>query len=136
MLDHFVRGQIYGYIVAHPGTTYTELKRALRVANGSLTYHLHVLARMGFIQSERLGKYRVFYPEEMPDGRRRGMVLSNLQGRILSRIRTTPGIAISELASALHMRKQNVSYNVGRLREWGLIRVEGVTRRRCYPKER
>jgi predicted transcriptional regulator len=45
VLDHFIRGQIYGYLVVHPGDNYTTIKQNLDLTNGTLTYHLDVLER-------------------------------------------------------------------------------------------
>lgn len=135
VLDHFVRGQIYGYIVANPGTTYTEIKNKLKVKNGTLTYHLYLLEKMGFVKSERMGKFKTFYPAKMPEGTKRGMILSKIQEKIVSCIKSSPGIGISEMAKKLEIKKQNVSYNVIRLKVLGLVRIEGFARKHCYLKE-
>ena len=90
---------------------------------------------MGFIKSERMGKFKTFYPAKMPEGTKRGMILSKIQEKIVSCIKSTPGIGISEMAKKLDTKKQNVSYNVIRLRELGLVRTEGFARKQCYLKE-
>src|SRR6266702_4746015 len=43
VLDHFVRGQVFGVIKAEPGTNFTEIRDDLGLSNGTLAYHLRTL---------------------------------------------------------------------------------------------
>jgi hypothetical protein len=62
VLDHFRRGQIYGFIIATPGAHYRQIKEKLEIGNGTLAYHLHVLEREGLIKSQNDGLKKLFYP--------------------------------------------------------------------------
>jgi DNA-binding MarR family transcriptional regulator len=136
VLDHFLRGQIYGCILSSPGITYNRIKRRVGASNGTLAYHLHTLEREGFIRSMANGQYRQFFPLDVRPVKANEMLLSRLQEAILGLVRTTPGIAQAEITAKLEAKRQSVSYNVRRLRDMGLIKIGGWGRmRRCFPAE-
>lgn len=60
VLDHFVRGQIYGVIKSKPGIHYSEIMRQIGIGNGTLSYHLHMLEKQGFIKSINDGRLKHF----------------------------------------------------------------------------
>ncbi len=131
ILDHFLRGQIYGYIKVHPGEHYTAIKRNLQLNNGTLTYHLDVLEREGLIISKPKGSRKIFYPVGMkiPDNG-----LHAIQEDILERVNESPGMSISDLARLMGISRQLANYHVKKLVEGGQIDIErkGV-RARCFP---
>lgn len=132
VLDHFQRGRIYGYVEAHPGTCYTEILRGLHLANGVASYHLFTLEREQFVISRREGTNRRYYAHKAVPTEE-GNVLSWVQDAILALVRQRPGIYQSEIARALGTRRQNVHYNVGRLEQAGLLRLEGWgLTKRCF----
>ena len=132
VLDHFVRGQIYGYIMSHPGEHYNSLKDALKVTNGTLAHHLRTLEVQGFIKSDRDGVYKRFYPVEMQIPRDKGIRLSDLQHHILTLIRDTGGSSQQEIADRLLVSQQTVSYNLRALSREGLVRMEKAGRTKRY----
>jgi len=134
VLDHFVRGQIYGYIVSHPGQHYNLMRQDLRVTNGTLSHHLRTLEMMGFIKSYRDGVFKRFYPVEMSIPQDRGVKLSDLQASILEMIRSGLGPTQGEIAHRLDVTQQTVSYNLRTLSREGAIRLEKDGRNtRYYP---
>lgn len=132
VLDHFVRGQIYGYIQSHPGAHYNSLKDALRVTNGTLAHHLRTLEMQGYVQADRDGIYKRFYPVSMRIPRHRGIRLSDLQLHILDVIREDGGSTQQEIASHLSVSQQTVSYNLRHLSREGLVRIENEGRAKRY----
>lgn len=128
VLDHFVRGQIYGYIMANPGRHYTSIKDALKVTNGTLSYHLRTLEMQGFIKSRRDGTYKLFYPLNMKIPQRQGIKLSDLQMNILDIIRQNSGPSQKYIAKALDVSQQTVSYNLRNMCREGIIRKEQIGR--------
>ena len=124
VLDHFVRGQIYGYIAAHPGEHYNSLKEALKVTNGTLAHHLRTLEMQGFVKADRDGVFKRFYPVEMQIPRDKGIRLSDLQHHILGLIRNDGGPTQQEIAERLDVSQQTVSYNLRHLSREGLVRTE------------
>jgi len=134
VLDHFVRGQIYGYIVSHPGQHYNLLRQDLRVTNGTLSHHLRTLEMMGFIKSARDGVFKRFYPVEVSIPQARGVKLSDLQSSILDLVRGSGGPTQAEIAARLDVTQQTVSYNLRTLSREGAIRLEKDGRNiRYYP---
>ena len=132
VLDHFVRGQIYGYIAAHPGEHYNSLKDALKVTNGTLAHHLRTLEIQGFIKADRDGIFKRFYPVEMQIPRDRGIRLSDLQHNILGLIRSDGGPTQQDIAGELRVSQQTVSYNLRHLSREGLVRMEKDGRAKRY----
>jgi DNA-binding MarR family transcriptional regulator len=134
VLDHFVRGQIYGYIVSHPGEHYNSMRQDLKVTNGTLSHHLRTLEMMGFIKSRREGVFKRFYPIEMSVPQERGVKLSGLQIQILDMVRGGSGPTQTDIAGRLDVTQQTVSYNIRTLSREGAIRMEKDGRNtRYYP---
>jgi len=133
VLDHFDRGQIYGYVVANPGATMMLMHRDLRISLASLPYHLHTLEREGFLRSQKEGRHRRYLAlEKAPSAI--GVLLSRFQNAVLDAIRARPGATQSEIAEVLGTKRQNVHYNVKRLAVHGLVRMEGWGRnKKCFP---
>ncbi len=123
VLDHFIRGQIYGYIMANPGEHYNSIKQALDITNGSLAHHLKTLERERFIKSKRFGLYRRFYPWTMripEDGYFR---LNEIQKNILDLCRHQPGITQKDLALSLNLTPPTINYHIAILAEHGYVSV-------------
>lgn len=62
LLNNEKRRLILSYIGEHPGEHYRRIKRELNIASGTLRHHLRRLEEAEMIRSERVGKYRHFYP--------------------------------------------------------------------------
>jgi len=132
VLDHFVRGQLYGYITANPGDHFTSILAALELNNGTGSYHLEVLEREGLIKSQQEGMYRRFYPTgyKVPDEPR----LTRIQMRIYDIIEQNHGIPQKDIAQAVKGSHQLVGYHLGILERYKLVRSERFGRwKRYYP---
>ena len=132
ILDHFVRGQIYGYVMTHPGDHYNAIMEGLNITNGTLSHHLRTLEVQGFIKSVRDGAYRRFYPMDMKVPSENGTRLSDLQVSIMDLIRKGNGITQNEIARALNVSQQCVSYNLRMLHREGVLGIERLGRERKY----
>ncbi|MFH0815806.1 MAG: hypothetical protein V1934_03195 [Methanobacteriota archaeon] len=134
VLEHFVRGQIYGFIVSNPGEHYSMIKDSLKVNNGTLSHHLRTLEVQGFIKSRRDGAYRRFYPIKMSVPQDEGQKLSDLQLSILDIIRQTgyDGASQRFIADMLDASQQTISYNLRSLGRTGVVRIEHDGRRAKY----
>jgi hypothetical protein len=136
VLDHFVRGQIYGYVLANPGEHYNAIKVALSLTNGSLAHHLKTLEREHFVKSKRFGLYRRFYPMSMKIPEDGFFTPNEIQKTIVDLIRATPGITQKEIAERLGLTPPTVNYHVGILSEHRAIRVERAGRKtHCFVVE-
>ncbi len=121
VLNQFLRGQIFGYIMAYPGENYSSIKRALNIENGTLTHHLHILEREGFVDSRTDGRYKRFYPTGITTDEK--VKTSMIQKAILKMIRQSPKITQTEIADSLGTSKQVVNYHVKALQKVGLLSV-------------
>lgn len=123
VLDHFVRGQIFGYIQANPGEHYNGIKDALGLTNGSLAHHLRTLEREQFVKSRRFGLYRRFYPMHYRIPDQDAFQPNDVQRTILDVIGQSPGITQKEIATRLGLTPPTVNYHVAVLSERNLINV-------------
>jgi len=57
---------IRGYILVHPGDSYTDIKQNLKLSSGALTYHLDVLEREKLVKSQNRGSRKLCYPAGVP----------------------------------------------------------------------
>lgn len=132
VLDHFVRGQIYGFIVSNPGEHYNSIREKLKVTNGTLSYHLRTLEVQGFIKSRKESIYRRFYPIDMRYPRDKGVKLSDLQIAILELTRRKPAPTQKDISSELDISQQVASYNLKILARKGYVQVRKEGRSRMY----
>jgi len=134
VLDHFVRGEIYGLVKSDPGICYNEIMKKLDVKNGTLSYHLHKLEKMEMIKSRREGlKYRAFYSKDLKFPKEERFRLTEIQINILNIIKENDGITQREIAKKLNMKPQTINYNIKVLRQSELIRLRRMGRKTaCY----
>ncbi len=134
VLDHFVRGQIYGFVRTTPGAHYTMIRDALQVTNGTLSHHLKTLEVQGFITSSRDGVYKRFYPVDFEiESEGKGIRLSDLQARLLTRLeRGGTEVLQADLADALKVTQQCISYNLRLMERHGLLMKERIGKRVLY----
>ncbi|MGQ9583461.1 MAG: winged helix-turn-helix transcriptional regulator [Thermoplasmatota archaeon] len=139
ILDHFIRGQVYGYIKANPGEHYNSIKKALSLKNGTLMYHLKTLEREDFIKSVVDGRFRRFYPKDMkiPDPSEELVLkMNHIQREILRIIRESPGISQKELAARIGLSPPTVHYHVDIMTAARLVTVRRAGREtQCFADE-
>lgn len=126
VLGHEDREKLYRLVESQPGIHFHALQRDLAWNTGTLTYHLRVLEKHGFMVSRRDGLYRRFY---LSGAAPRKEVFENqgptgLRADVVEAIRNQPGISQSDLALGLGANKQTVNYHVKALERAGTIRVE------------
>jgi len=119
---------IRGYILVHPGDSYTDIKQNLHLSSGALTYHLDVLEREKLIQSQNRGARKLYYPAGVPMPEDGGG-LHELQLRILKVLTEQPGIPLRDLAGTLGVSGQLVRYHLRTLPRRRLAVTHRVRRR-------
>src|SRR5712691_6158363 len=133
VLDHFVRGQVFGMIKTDPGTNFTEIRDNLDLSNGTLSYHLRTLEVAGFIRSERDGLYKRFFASNaQPGPEGEGIRLSTLQRLLIDSLRRNPEAAQRDLAVRAGVTQQTISYNLRILQKQGLLETVSRGRRLIY----
>jgi hypothetical protein len=133
VLDHFVRGQIYGLIRLQPGAHYNFIKQKLDLKNGVLSYHLSTLEREGYVLSEMDGIYRRFYPNSVKFEVDYPIFLSKLQERIVDFIKSRPGLTQKEVAKELGISTSTANDNIQVLSQAQILALKRDGKRtRCY----
>ena len=133
VLDHFVRGQIYGLIRLQPGAHYNFIKKKLDLKNGVLSYHLSTLEREGYVLSEMDGIYRRFYPNSVKFEVDYPIFLSKLQERIVDFIKSRPGLTQKEVAKELGISTSTANDNIQVLSQALILALKRDGKRtRCY----
>ena len=139
ILDHFVCGQVYGYIKANPGEHYNSIKKALSLKNGTLVYHLKTLEREEFIKSIIDGRFKRFYPREMkvPEPSDELVLrMNHIQHEILKIIRENPGISQKEIAGRIGLSTPTVHYHINIMMSARVITVKRAGREtQCFVEE-
>lgn len=134
VLDHFMRGQVYGFIKANPGAHYNLIRRKLEINNGALAYHIAVLEREKFIRSRLDGTLKRFYPSDMnlPTGHE----LTEMERKLIDVVRANPGFSQKEIALTLGLSPQVVNYHIKSLARNHVLRLTRVGKRTlCYINE-
>jgi predicted transcriptional regulator len=111
VLDNFVRGRIYQFIIHCPGAHLRFIKKTLGVEMGTLSYHLNVLERSGMIRSERRGNLKRFFYTKKEGGSGLNEYQS-LQKDILDELNLKPGQGIRALSAILNKDRQVVAFCV------------------------
>jgi len=134
VLDNETRGMIMGYIVAKPGANYNQIKKRLKLQNGTLAYHLHVLENEQQVRSKTQGIYKRFYPYNMKAPVSELDQLTDNQRKIYNAIRSNPGTTQKKLAGLTGIAQPNVSSNLKILQDKGMVAPEKVGKsNRYYP---
>jgi parallel beta-helix repeat protein len=132
--DPETRGMIKGYILVHPGDTYTDIKRNLSLNDGALTWHLMKLEKASLIKSMIRGSRRLYFPANMPLPFEDGGDLHEIEKRMLHMVKTDPGMTVKVLAEELGVSSQLALYHMRKLSQRGLVSLErrGL-RLKAYP---
>ncbi|MHB8633590.1 MAG: winged helix-turn-helix transcriptional regulator [Thermoplasmatota archaeon] len=126
ILQHPGRAEVYELVKATPGIGFHEIAGALAVGASTLTYHLRVLERNGYVTSLKDGRYLRFFDRRSGAyARERKNAVSALRNAnsaaIANHIRQNPGVAQSELAQRFEITASTVSWHVRRLSQVGLV---------------
>jgi len=114
-LDNRIRHQILGYLTENPGQHYTALKRALKLSNSVIVYHLLILEQGGFIRSQRDGTMKRFYPSSVRAPETRQRTPEELTSEILEAVAKSPGITRRELVERLVVSEEIIAYRLRKL---------------------
>ncbi len=121
VLVHNTREQLYQFIRNNPGPSFSDLRRALELSNGTLVHHLRILEMQEFIKPVRDGFRTRFYirgPRIVPT-----TYLTRTQMAILESIQTHPGLTQKELAQLLGLPRESVFYHARKLETAGKLRA-------------
>lgn len=128
-LKNKTRCRLHDQINERPGIDFTGLKSTLNLNDSTLRYHLRYLQKRKMIKADdRMGKLRFFLFDLNPDNfssERYGIdQLSKVQIKIIKIIDKNPGINQKELSSRSKINRFMLSYNIRKIMENGLVKLE------------
>jgi predicted transcriptional regulator len=126
VLEHPGRQEVYERVKAFAGVSFIQLAEQVAFGASTLTYHLRVLEREGYISSVRDGRYLRFFDRQAGTyaGERKHAVsaLRNTTSAAMARhIRDNPGVAQCELADKFEVTPSTVTWHINRLTTAGLV---------------
>ena len=121
--DNEKRGLIRGYLAANPGANYASIRNDLKIARGTLVYHLYVLEKQEIIRSWHDGRLKRFAlsSERIADIQPR---ITDIELIILQTLKNNPKLTQEELAEEIGVRQPTISYHMKRLIQLGFLKVE------------
>ena len=139
------RSMLMESISKRPGISHQELLKRIRLKEGTLRYHIRTLEKQRRIHSIIHRGRRCYYPGG-PSVRGSGgseediiRHLSPVQRRILAAVEEMNDLSQRDLVRGLSMNRFVISYNIGKLKDLGLVRVRrdgrSVRYRRSYPDD-
>jgi PKD repeat protein/DNA-binding transcriptional ArsR family regulator len=124
-LNQEMRENIYEYIESNPGAYYNSIMKNLGIGNGSLSHHLNMLEKMDMVKSRREGiRYRAFYLSELQFPETEKYRFTELQEKIVEKIKENEGITQTQLTLELGLTQQTINYNIKKLERNNIIRLE------------
>jgi DNA-binding MarR family transcriptional regulator len=115
VLDQYKRGMIHGFIIAHPGVSFSDIKKSLSIGNGTLVYHLEVLEKSGHILSRQSGNLVRFYTSNVSYVDIVANSWTELQTMIVSQIRSCGQCSRSEIRKRVGASRQTLHNNLRKL---------------------
>lgn len=129
VLTNDVRAGIFEHVRANPGVRFEEMRRALALPAGVLTFHLRVLERERFVTVEREWTRRRYYPV---GGARLPAPARDVATTLASLLAREPGLGAGEVARRLGISRQLARYHLRRLELEGRLVAEGAGLRVGY----
>jgi hypothetical protein len=120
------REQVFSYIADNPGVHLRGIGEDLALANGVVQYHLWILIKDGVIVDLKRGRYRRFF-EARKYMELEKELLSLMKQKtprgILSTLSGVQCLAHKDLASALGLTSQGLTWQMNRIKGTGIVNV-------------
>jgi len=129
--SHETRSEILSLINERPGIHYSGLKKELGLNNGTLSYHLKVLERVGLIKSRNFGVYKLFFNDaySIPENFRK---LTRFQREILATIHSKPGVTQKQLSEKFQKKVAVISYQLNKMISFDMIETKKDSGKKRY----
>ena len=130
------RTLILDYINDNPGTNLSEIKDALQINRGTLTYHINILGSTHKISIQKRGKraYLFYNSGRYTETQKDIMILSknDVRKETIQTIRDSPGVTNKQLADSIGIDKGTVSWHIKILKNTDIISEEIAKNQRNY----
>ncbi len=131
VLDNEKRGMVRGYLAANPGANFTAIRNDLKMATGTLTYHLQVLEHEGILRSWADGRYRRYALSGHPIAEVQPR-LTDIELVLLQNLLENPGRTQRDLTLASGLSQPTISYHMGKMASLGVVSVRREGWRKRY----
>jgi predicted transcriptional regulator len=121
VLENYRRGMIHGFVLAHPGTSFTDMKEALSISSGSLVYHLSVLQDKGQVCCRRSGTYMRYYVNGSPMAEILRLGLTEFQMEIVKHVHSKGEASTQDIKESVAASRQTLHYNLKKLVTDGIL---------------
>lgn len=114
------RRRIYEALQDSPGSHFSELKRTLEMATGTLQYHLRVLEERGLIDTREDGRYTRYFPTFEVDRRDKellGLLRQETPRRIVLDLLEHDGAQLTQVSDRLDLAPSTISFHMDKLVE-------------------
>lgn len=129
-----IRSLLLDHIEENPGISFQVLMSVFKVPDGTLRHHLRQLQKSKKIISEKKKKHRCYYSylvKRFPLCKGK-IDLNREQERLLDIIIDRPGITRKELMNASNLTREEMTYNIKRLKDHKLIWKVSVGEKKGY----
>ena len=111
------------YILEHPGVSFTHIMKVFGINRGTLRYHLEYLLGEDRVRSVRKGQQNCYFSNSRAalDPVTGCSDLNGKQIRLLRAIKENPGISRKELLDLTKQSREEINYNLRRLKEKRVI---------------
>ncbi len=124
ILGNDSRDSIYNLISTSPGITFGAITKELNLKTGTVSHHLRILEREGYIKSKKAGKFRRYYVVGT-----KATGFNQIQDRIVEKVQEQPGISQSDIGRELQLSRQLVNYHMKELVSQDVIKLEKIGNR-------
>jgi predicted transcriptional regulator len=115
-----LKSQILNYIRVHPGESFVTIRAIFNIPDSTLRYHIRDLEKKGQIKSDI--QKRIYFPIEQ----KAQSSLSDIQNKIIYKIKRQPGITQKELAKSTKLNRATIRYNINILLEKEIVSIEKI----------
>lgn len=125
VLENETRSDLYEFIQDKPGTHLRAIADELDLSTTNVLWHLRKLEDADLVRGEKLEGYKVFYPNEGAEGKRKAMASAVLRNdnaqAILEYIATEPGAHQRAIARALDVNHGTVRWHLRKMLKTDLV---------------
>jgi|LGVF01.1.fsa_nt_gb predicted transcriptional regulator len=134
MLELDVRRKIYEIVKKFAGCHFREIERKSGLSTGSVSYHLHYLARHGLIKEEKEGNKSHYFPVDFKSKNIKLLVLLRQKSvrEILLFILTHDNCGHKEIVQSVGLSPSTVSWHLKKLEENNIVKFTKHGRKTSY----
>jgi predicted transcriptional regulator len=130
-LESPVRQRLYASILAAPGRSLVEVRRAMGIGWGNLYHHLGRLQAAGLVEATQAGRHCLVFPKgsQAAQLHQRAALLRGATARwVASYVLAHPGCDFKDVLAEAPVEQRTAYYHVRRLQDAKLIRAGSQSR--------